>query len=179
MVDDAIVASISSGVCDHSYALWGLTLAKVHSELPRARPERVLGQDVDATRPGADPVHSLINEQIDMITRNQLVRMSCPVQLLRGVCAQRETRTMILLVGPRRDGQSRPSGVRDHQFAQFAAVSGLLRSGVTDIQAIDVSRETADPDCPASVGIRLIRPCTEPALMSQSGSAVSRLTSMA
>ena len=43
--------------------------------------------------------------------------------------------------------------IRDHQLAQLAAMSGLLRPGVGDIQFIDVGCKTANPCCLPGIGI--------------------------
>jgi hypothetical protein len=84
-------------------ALDRLTLAECHAEFPRARPERMLGQYVHATGARADPVHSIIDEQVDMIANTEFVRVARAVQLLRCVRAEGETRTVQLLVRPRRN----------------------------------------------------------------------------
>src|SRR4249919_2385511 len=93
--------------------------------------------------------------------------MARPAELLRGVRAQGEARSVLLLVRPRGDAQPLRRAIGDHQRAQLAAVSGLLWPGVRDVELVDVGCETADPRCLPRVGVGLVRTRAEPARTAQ------------
>src|SRR5688500_20197257 len=70
---------------------------------------------------------------------------------------------MVAPVRPGRDVQSCGRPVRDHQRAQLAAMSGLLWSGVADIEVVDIGCEAADSRRLLSIGVGLVRTRAEPA----------------
>lgn len=122
-----------------------------------ARPQCMFGQDVDAAGPGSDAVNGGVQEQMGLVARRQLVRVSGPVDLLRRVSAQGKTRAVSMSIRLRLHQQT-----GEPQPTQLTAMSGLLGPRVSDAESVQIASEDADPGGARTVGVGLGRTGAEP-----------------
>lgn len=81
------------------------------AELVGARPQGVLGQDVDAAGPRADAVDGVVDEQVGVVVDGQLVRVPRLVQLLGGVAGEREPGAVAVGVGAGAESEPGLTGI--------------------------------------------------------------------